>query len=68
MSLGSNIIPDEALFSDFRRQCLETENWVNKYNKNGMEVWVEVPPVSNSLQGKNSYSRVHKVKVRDDLL
>ncbi|XP_062855903.1 START domain containing 14 [Trichomycterus rosablanca] len=65
MSLGSGIIPGEALFSDLRRQCLTTENWQNKYNKNGMEVWVEVPSVSSLSQGnKNSYSKVHKVKCK----
>lgn len=64
MSLGSEIIPGEAVFSDFRRQCLATENWLNKYSKNGMEVWVEVPALSNSPQGnKNNYSKVHKIKV-----
>ncbi|KAM9471147.1 START domain containing 14 [Clarias gariepinus] len=65
MSFGSEIIPGEASFSDFRRQCLATENWLNKYNKNGMEVWVEVPPLNNSPQGnKNHYSKVHKVKCK----
>lgn len=67
MSHGSEIIPGEAVFSDFRRQCLATENWLNKYSKNGMEVWVEVPTLSNSpLGNKSNYSKVHKVKVRDD--
>lgn len=69
MSLGSGIIPGDALFSDFRRQCLGTENWMNKYSKNGMEVWVEVPPLTNSPQGnKNTYSKVHKVKVSSDCI
>ncbi|KAF5895385.1 ras-related protein Rab-41 isoform X1, partial [Clarias magur] len=64
-SKEDKIIPGEALFSDFKRQCLATENWLNKYNKNGMEVWVEVPPLNNSPQGnKNHYSKVHKVKCK----
>lgn len=43
---------------------MATENWLNKYNKNGMEVWVEVPPLSSSPQGnKNNNSKVHKIKV-----
>ncbi|TSQ81018.1 START domain-containing protein 10 [Bagarius yarrelli] len=63
MSLGSGIIPGDALFSDFRRQCLSTENWMNNYSKNGMEVWVEVPPLTNPPQmNKNSYSKVHKIR------
>ncbi|XP_066504669.1 START domain containing 14 [Hoplias malabaricus] len=63
MSLGSGIVPDESVFSEFRRQCLSTENWQNKYNKNGMEVWVEVPP--NNLQAnKNQGSKVHKIKCK----
>ncbi|KAI5630043.1 START domain containing 14 isoform X1, partial [Silurus asotus] len=65
MSRGSEIIPGEALFTDFRRQCLSTENWVNKYSKNEMEVWVEMPTLNSSPQiNKNNYSKVHKVKCK----
>ncbi|KAL6480192.1 hypothetical protein MHYP_G00112250 [Metynnis hypsauchen] len=64
MSLGSGIIPDESVFAELRRQCMSTENWQNKYNKNGMEVWVEVPPSINSQGNKTSLSKVHKVKCK----
>ncbi|XP_030650346.1 START domain containing 14 [Chanos chanos] len=63
----SGILPDESSFSDFRRQCLTTENWYSKYNKNGMEVWVEVPPAMPSQGNKNTVNRVHKIKCRMDI-
>lgn len=59
----SGIIPDEAVFADFRRQALSTDNWYSKYDKNGMEVWVEVAPVT-SPQGNKNVPKVHKIKVR----
>lgn len=59
MSFSSNILPDEAVFADFRRQCLTTDNWVNKYDNHGMQVWVEVPP-KNETRGP----KTHKIKVR----
>lgn len=58
MSTGSSILPDEAVFVDFRRQCLSTDSWVNKYDSNGMQVWVEVP----AKKGKRS-PKIHKIKV-----
>lgn len=58
MSLSSSILPDEAVFADFRRQCLSTDNWVNKYDNHGMQVWVEVPP-KNETRGP----KTHKIKV-----
>lgn len=64
MSRGSGIIPDEFMFNEFKRQCLSTENWLNKYNKNDMEVWVEGPPLSTSTSNKVNLSKVHKIKVR----
>lgn len=54
----SSILPDEAVFDDFRRQCLSTDNWVNKYDNNDMLVSVEVP----SKKG-NRGPKVHKIKV-----
>lgn len=55
----SSILPDEAHFSDFRRQCLSTDNWVNKYDSDGMRVWVEIPPKKKAKNGP----KVHKIKV-----
>ncbi|XP_029626918.1 START domain-containing protein 10 [Salmo trutta] len=60
----SGIIPDEAVFADFRRQALSTDNWYSKYDKNGMEVWVEVAPVASSPQGNKNIPKVHKIKCR----
>lgn len=54
----SSILPDEAVFADFRRQCLSTDNWVNKYDSNGMQVWVEVPAKKEKRGPK-----IHKIKV-----
>lgn len=55
----SRILPDEAHFSDFRRQCLSTDNWVNKYDSDGMQVWVEMPPKNKHKNGP----KIHKIKV-----
>lgn len=55
----SSILPDEAHFSDFRRQCLSTDNWVNKYDSDGMQVWVEMPPKNKHKKGP----KIHKIKV-----
>lgn len=55
----SSILPDEAHFSDFRRQCLSTDNWVNKYDSDGMQVWVEMPPKNKRKNGP----KIHKIKV-----
>ncbi|XP_041846524.1 START domain containing 14 [Melanotaenia boesemani] len=60
MSRLASILPSEAVFADFRRQCLATENWLNKYDSNGMQVWVEVPPAN---RGYNA-PKVHKIKCR----
>ncbi len=57
----SSILPDEAVFADFRKQCLSADNWVNKYDNNGMQVWVEVPKKGN--RGP----KVHKIKVSSPL-
>lgn len=64
MSRGSGIIPDEFMFNEFKRQCLSTENWHKKYDKNDMEVWVEGPPLSTSTSNKVNLSKVHKIKCR----
>lgn len=54
----SSILPDEAVFADFRGQCLSTDNWVNKYDSNGMQVWVEVP-----IKKEKRGPKIHKIKV-----
>lgn len=56
-------IPREADFSDFRKQCLSMEGWYSKYNKNGMEVWVEMPSLTSNKEEKNNIPKVHKIKV-----
>ncbi|XP_072293326.1 START domain containing 14 [Eucyclogobius newberryi] len=58
--MTSNILPDETVFADFKNQCLSTEHWVNKYDKNGMQVWVEMPP----NKPNNNGSKVHKIKCK----
>ncbi|XP_030252738.1 START domain containing 14 [Sparus aurata] len=57
MSIHSCILPDEKVFADFRQQCLSSDNWVNKYDNSGMQVWVEVP----AKKGKQG-PKVHKIK------
>lgn len=59
MSRVSNILPDEAVFVDFKKQCLATDNWQNKYDNNGMQVWIEVRAVNKG----NHVPKVHKMKV-----
>lgn len=59
MSRVSNILPDEAVFDDFKKQCLATDNWQNKYDNNGMQVWIEVRAVNKG----NHAPKVHKMKV-----
>eukprot|EP00064_Thunnus_orientalis_P006144 superscaffoldBa00000626_g6160 len=61
MSHHSIKLPDEAAFSDFKMQCLSMENWLNKYDNNGMQVWVEVPPAN---KGHNIPPKVHKIKCK----
>ncbi|MFT7810219.1 PCTP-like protein [Arapaima gigas] len=58
----SGVIPDDAVFADFRRQCLSTENWLKKYEKNDMEVWIETPSVTEN--NRNHGSKVQKIKCR----
>uniref|UniRef100_G3PYG2 START domain-containing protein 10 n=1 Tax=Gasterosteus aculeatus aculeatus TaxID=481459 RepID=G3PYG2_GASAC len=53
-----SILPDEATFAEFKKQCLSTDNWANKYDKYGMKVWVESPPADKG----NNVARVHKIK------
>ncbi|CAG09805.1 unnamed protein product, partial [Tetraodon nigroviridis] len=55
----SSILPDEAVFADFRRQCLSTDNWANKYDSSGMQVWVEVP-----AKNENRGRKIHKIKCK----
>ncbi|XP_070769161.1 START domain containing 14 [Enoplosus armatus] len=55
----SSILPDEAVFADFRKQCLSTDNWVNKYDdKHGTQVWIEVPA------NKGNATKIHKIKCK----
>lgn len=57
----SSILPDKAVFADFKHQCLSTDNWLRKYDDSGMQVWVEQSP-TNNVKG-NNVSKVHKIKV-----
>ncbi|KAM6923797.1 START domain containing 14 [Xenentodon cancila] len=59
MSGSSSILPDEAVFADFKKQCLSTENWLNKYDSNGMQVWVESAPHKG-----NKGPKIHKIKCK----
>ncbi|XP_076005215.1 START domain containing 14 [Genypterus blacodes] len=59
--MSASILPDEAFFAEFRKQCLSTENWSNKYEKNGMQVWIEVPPVTST---KRNTQKIHKIKCK----
>ncbi|XP_074529806.1 START domain containing 14 [Halichoeres trimaculatus] len=59
MSHQPSILPDEAAFTDFKKQCLSVGNWSNKYDKCGMQVWVEVPPTKG-----NNPQKVHKIKCK----
>lgn len=54
----SSILPDEAVFADFKRQCLSTDSWANKFDGNGMQVWVEVPAKKEKRGPK-----IHKIRV-----
>lgn len=60
--MSPSILPDEAVFQQFRNQCSSTDNWRNKYDKNGMQVWVEIPPVD--AEGQKSPSKIHMIKCR----
>ena len=62
MSRKESILPDEAIFSQFRKHCSSTDNWSNKYDKNGMKVWVEVPSTTQT-QGQKNGSKIHMIKV-----
>lgn len=59
--MSASILPDDAVFSQFRTLCSSTDNWGSKYDKNGMQVWVEVPPVVSEAQ-KNA-AKIHMIKV-----
>ncbi|XP_068596367.1 START domain containing 14 [Brachionichthys hirsutus] len=59
MAFPATILPDDCVFSDFKQQCLSTENWSKKYDSRGMQVWAEVP----SKKG-NHGNQVHKIKCR----
>lgn len=59
MSLNSSILPDEAVFADFKKQCLSTDNWLNKYDNHNMQVWVEVP-----AKKANNAPKIHKIKCK----
>ncbi|KAM7000031.1 START domain containing 14 [Tautogolabrus adspersus] len=59
MTLQPSILPDEAAFADFKKQCLSGGNWSSKYDKNGMQVWVEVP-----ASKANHPQKIHKIKCK----
>ncbi|GLD74942.1 PCTP-like protein [Lates japonicus] len=56
----TSILPDEAVFADFRKQCLSTDNWLRKYDKDDMQVWVEQPPATKG----NHVPKIHKIKCK----
>uniref|UniRef100_H3B2V8 START domain-containing protein 10 n=1 Tax=Latimeria chalumnae TaxID=7897 RepID=H3B2V8_LATCH len=56
MALEPVQVPDDAVFSSFRRQCESEEGWINKYSKSGVGVWIQQPS-----QDGNS-GAVHKCK------
>lgn len=58
MSHQPSILPDEKAFEDFKKQCESVGNWSKKYEKNDMQVYVEVP----AGKGKTP-QKVHKIKV-----
>ncbi|KAG7268792.1 hypothetical protein CRUP_018347 [Coryphaenoides rupestris] len=60
--MSATILPDDAVFSQFRNLCSSADNWYNKYDKNGMQVWVEVAPVVSDAQ-KNA-AKIHMIKCR----
>ncbi|KAK0132898.1 START domain-containing protein 10 [Merluccius polli] len=63
MSRGASSLPDDAVFSQFRKSCSSTENWNSKYDKHGMQVWVEVPPATPT-PGQESAGKIHMIKCR----
>ncbi|KAG9338674.1 hypothetical protein JZ751_025512, partial [Albula glossodonta] len=60
MSQGSVALPDETVFSDFRKQCVSTENWLSKYNKNGMECRMNI----NDVSAATMYDVLHDSQYR----
>ncbi|XP_021171740.2 START domain containing 14 [Fundulus heteroclitus] len=56
---NSSILPSEEAFEDFKKQCLTGEDWHKKYDKNGMQVWVELP-----ANKTNNAPKVHKIKCK----
>ncbi|XP_037531688.1 START domain containing 14 [Nematolebias whitei] len=61
MSEQRSILPDEQAFAEFKKQCFSTENWQNKYDRNGMQVWMEVLQAANK---GNNVPKVHKIKCK----
>lgn len=59
MTKQPSILPDDAAFADFKKQCSSGGNWSNKYDKNDMQVWVEVPSSKT-----NNPHKVHKIKCK----
>lgn len=53
-----SLLPDEAVFANFRRQCLSTDGWLKKYDSSGMQVWMEVP-----AKKEKGAPKIHKIKV-----
>lgn len=54
-----SILPDDAVFKDFKDQCSSMDNWVNKYDKHGMQVSIEVSP-----KNKGNVPKVHKIRCK----
>ncbi|CAG5989934.1 unnamed protein product [Menidia menidia] len=60
MSRPESILPGDAAFADFKKQCLASENWHSKYDNNGMQVWVE-----GQTPNKGNYvPKIHKIKCK----
>ncbi|KAM9741584.1 START domain containing 14 [Menidia menidia] len=60
MSGPESILPGDAAFADFKKQCLASENWHSKYDNNGMQVWVE-----GQTPNKGNYvPKIHKIKCK----
>ncbi|XP_061786588.1 START domain containing 14 isoform X3 [Nerophis lumbriciformis] len=54
-----SILPDEAAFEDFKRQCLSTDTWQIRYNSHDSQVWSEATDKGNQVAAK-----IHKLKCK----
>ncbi|CAB1457116.1 unnamed protein product [Pleuronectes platessa] len=64
---AENILPDEAMFADFRLQCLSTDScWLKKYDNNSdMQVWVEHPSAKKGNNVPKNHTIKCKMTIRD---